>query len=155
MRQQNFHIVLGGWDHHANLLGRHAANLKQLDAGLSSLYKALEEMGLENQVTTFTNHDFGRTLSSNGTGSDHAWGGHQIVMGGKIDGGKVYGQQPIYSPDDPQFLDSRGALIPTTSTDQFSATIAQWFGDFSDSQLEELFPNLRNFNQNTLGFYKA
>jgi len=154
MPQQNFYIFLGGWDQHASLLGRHQATLGALDGGLSAFYKALQEMGLENQVTTFTNHDFGRTLKSNGDGSDHAWGGHQIVMGGAIDGGKVYGQHPIFSPDDSQFIESRGALVPSTSTDQLSASIAKWFGDFTDSQLLDIFPNLANFNNKTLNFFK-
>jgi len=78
MPQQNFFIFLGGWDQHDSLLGRHRTTLRSLDGGLSAFYKALEEMGLENQVTTFTNHDFGRTLKSNGDGSDHAWGGPLI-----------------------------------------------------------------------------
>jgi len=154
MPQQNFYIFLNGWDHHDGLLSRHRATLSELDGGLSAFYKALQEMGVENQVTTFTNHDFGRTLRSNGDGSDHAWGGHQVVIGGAIDGGKVYGEHPIFSADDPQFLDRRGALVPSTSTDQFSASIAKWFGDFSESQLLEIFPNLANFDQKTLDIYK-
>jgi len=154
MPQQNFYVLLGGWDQHDSLLGRHQGTLGALDGGLSAFYKALQEMGLENQVTTFTNHDFGRTLTSNGDGSDHAWGGHQLVMGGAVDGGKVYGDHPIFSPDDPQFIEQRGALVPSTSTDQLSATIAQWFGDFTESQLIDIFPNLVNFNNKTMGFIK-
>ena len=103
---------------------------------------------------TFTNSDFGRTLTSNGDGSDHAWGGHQIIMGGAVDGGKVYGTYPRLTPDDPQFLNRRGALVPSTSMDQMSATIAKWFGDFTDGQLLELFPNLANYNVRDLGFFK-
>ena len=75
-------------------------------------------------------------------------------MGGPdiFKGGEVYGQHPIFSPDDPQFIDFRGVLVPSSSTDQLSATIAKWFGDFSDSQLVDLFPNLANFDDKTLGF---
>jgi len=153
MPQQNFYIFLGGWDQHDGLLSRHRSTLSELDAGLLAFYRALQEMGLENQVTTFTNHDFGRTLKSNGDGSDHAWGGHQLVMGGAIDGGNVFGQHPIFSSDDSQFEERRGALVPSTSTDQFSATIAQWFGDFSESQLLEIFPNLANFNDKTMNLF--
>ena len=153
MPQQSFYLVLGGWDQHNNLLSSHTNTLGQLDGAMLAFYRALEEMGLQNQVTTFTNTDFGRTLTSNGDGSDHAWGGHQIIMGGAIDGGKVYGTYPRLTTADSQFVERRGALVPSTSMDQISATIAKWFGDFTDSQLLELFPNLANFNQRDLGFF--
>jgi len=154
MPQQNFYVVLGGWDQHSQLLNRHASTLGQLDGALLAFYRSLEEMGLQNQVTTFTNTDFGRTLTSNGDGSDHAWGGHQIIMGGAIDGGKVYGTYPRLTPDDPQFVERRGALVPSTSMDVISATIAKWFGEFTDSQLLDIFPNLANYNVRDLGFFK-
>lgn len=160
MPQQIFYVNSGGWDHHKDLLGRHSRNLKQLGDALLAFDKALEEMGLQDQVVTFTNHDFGRTLTSNGSGSDHAWGGHQLIMGGKglnssnVKGGDVYGDHPEFAPSDPQFWNfrNRGVLVPSTSTDQLSATIAKWFGDFSDNELLELFPSLSNFNDTTLGF---
>lgn len=158
MPQQIFYVDLGGWDQHNDLLPRHHVTLKSLSDQLKAFDSALEEMGLQNNVVTFTNHDFGRTLQPNGTGSDHAWGGHQLVMGGTgdgnaiVNGGEVYGQHPIFSPDDAQFIDFRGVLVPSTPTDQISATIAKWFGDFSDNELVDLFPNLANFNDKTLRF---
>lgn len=160
MPQQVFYVNSGGWDHHRDLLANHGGNLEALGDALVAFDKALEEMGLQDQVVTFTNHDFGRTLTSNGSGSDHAWGGHQLVMGGKglsnsnVKGGNVYGIHPEFTPSDPQFLNfrNRGVLVPSTSTDQLSATIAKWFGDFSDSELLEIFPSLANFNDMDIGF---
>ena len=160
MPQQVFYVNSGGWDHHRDLLGNHSSNLKTLGDALVAFDKALEEMGLQDQVVTFTNHDFGRTLTSNGSGSDHAWGGHQLIMGGKglsnssVKGGEVYGVHPEFAPSDPQFLNfrNRGVIVPSTSTDQLSATLAKWFGGFSDSELLDLFPSLANFNDIDLGF---
>ncbi len=152
MPQQVFYVDSGGWDHHDNLLSRHTTNLQELSDALSAFYAATEEMGLENQIVTFTNSEFGRTLDPNSSGSDHAWGGTQIVMGGQVDGGKVYGQFPELAEDDPQFVEFRGTLVPSIATDQMSSTIAKWFGDFSDSELKEIFPNLLNFDSTDLGF---
>ncbi len=158
MPQQIFYVDIGGWDQHNDLLSRHQQSLRGLSDQLKAFDSALEEMGLQNNVVTFTNHDFGRTLQPNGSGSDHAWGGHQLVMGGTggsssiVKGGAVYGKHPIFSPDDEQYIDFRGVLVPSTSTDQISSSVAKWFGDFSDNELVELFPNLANFNEKTLGF---
>lgn len=152
MPQQTFYVDAGGWDHHDSLLNRHRDNLQELSDALAAFYAATEEMGLEDQVVTFTNSEFGRTLIPNSTGSDHAWGGTQIVMGGRVTGGKVYGSFPEFTEDDPQYISSRGTLVPTLSMDQVSSTIAKWFGDFSDSELKELFPNLVEFDSTDLGF---
>ena len=160
MPQQVFYVNSGGWDHHRDLLFRHQENLKELGDALVAFDSALAEMGLQDQVVTFTNHDFGRTLTSNGSGSDHAWGGHQLIMGGRglnssnVLGGEVYGIHPEFSTSDSQFLNfrNRGVIVPSTSTDQLSATIAKWFGDFSDNELVDLLPSLANFNDKTLGF---
>ncbi|GAA6137716.1 DUF1501 domain-containing protein [Arenicella sp. 4NH20-0111] len=152
MPQQTFYVNSAGWDHHDNLLFRHRDNLQELSDALSAFYAATEEMGLADQVVSFTNSDFGRTLVPNSNGSDHAWGGTQLVMGGKVDGGQVFGEFPEFSADDPQYIDFRGTLVPTISTDQMSATIAKWFGDFSTSEVNELFPNLMEFDTSDLGF---
>ena len=99
---------------------------------------------------TFTNSDFGRTLTSNGDGSDHGWGGHSLVMGGSVIGNRLYGTFPsleIGGPDDTR----GGRLIPTTSADQYGATIARWFG-MADADLNAAFPNLSNFTTRDLGF---
>ncbi len=152
MPQQIFYVDAGGWDHHDNLLNRHRDNLTELSDALAAFYAATQEMGLANEVVTFTNSDFGRTLVPNSNGSDHAWGGTQIVMGGSVQGGQVYGEFPEFSADDPQYISFRGTLVPTIATDQLSSTIAKWFGDFSDSELKELFPNLLEFDTSDLGF---
>lgn len=154
MPQQVFYVDSPGWDMHDNLIGEHASNLQDLSAAMTAFYKALQEMGLENQVVTYTNSDFGRTLNANSTGSDHGWGGTQMVMGGRVDGGKVYGQYPrfVEGGGETQFRDFRGLLIPSISADQVSSTIARWFGDFSDSTINDIFPNVSAFNTNDLGF---
>ena len=107
-------------------------------------------IGAQNQVTLFSASDFGRTLDSNGTGSDHGWGAHHFVTGGAVSGGQMYGTFPnvnLLSSDDI----GRGSLLPTTSTDQYHATLAKWFG-LSDSDIATILPNLSAFSPGTLGF---
>ncbi|GAA6139320.1 DUF1501 domain-containing protein [Arenicella sp. 4NH20-0111] len=143
--QQAFYYGMEGYDTHTALGSSQASNLKQLSQALKAFNDALTEMGLEDDVVTFTNSDFGRTSVGNFSGSDHGWGGHQLVMGGSVNGSKVYGTMPQFSGDDPQYWDNgRGILVPTTSHDQMSSTIAKWFGGFSNSELRDLFPNLNN-----------
>lgn len=143
--QQAFYYGMDGYDTHSALGSTQTSNLGDLSKALKAFNDALTEMGLEDDVVTFTNSDFGRTSVGNFSGSDHGWGGHQLVMGGSVRGAKVYGSMPIFSGDDPQYWDNgRGILIPTTSHDQMSSTIAKWFGGFSNSELRDLFPNLDN-----------
>lgn len=151
MPQQVFYVNAGGWDQHDNLLTRHRSTLRELSSAMAAFYEATVEMGLEDDVITYTNCDFGRTLDPNSTGSDHAWGGNQVIMGGQVNGGQVFGDYPMFSPDHPQYREFRGTLVPTIATDQVSSTVAKWFGDFSDSTLLELFPNLQSFNEYDLG----
>jgi uncharacterized protein (DUF1501 family) len=102
------------------------------------------------KVSLFTASDFGRTLGSNGDGSDHAWGAHHLVLGGAVLGGKYYGSMPslaIGGGDDM----GNGRIVPTTATDQYAATLAHWFG-VADADLDAVFPNLRNFDRRNLGF---
>jgi uncharacterized protein (DUF1501 family) len=148
--RQMFFVQLSGFDTHNNELAVQAPLLKILSANLNTFYAALTEIGVQNNVVTFTNSDFARTLSSNGNGADHAWGGHSMVMGGAVQGAKYYGTMPslvINGADDV----GTGRLVPTTSTDQYSATLAQWFG-VAPSDLTTIFPNLVNFSKPTLGF---
>jgi len=152
MPQQTFYINSNGWDHHSDLLSRHSDNLEELSSAMAAFYAATVEMGLQDDVVTFTNTEFGRTLDPNSTGSDHAWGGNQVVMGGAIKGGQVFGDYPVFSPEDPQFREFRGTLIPSISSEQINSTIAKWFGGFNDSTLRELFPTLRSFDEYDLGF---
>ena len=150
MSRQIFFVSIGGFDSHDNLLDDQPGQLGGVSTGLKSFYDALTEIGMESNVTTFTHSDFGRTLTSNGDGSDHAWGGNQIVVGGAVRGGQIYGNYPSLALNGPQDVGG-GRLIPTTSADQYAATLARWFG-VSDTNLPQVAPNVNNFAQPVLGF---
>lgn len=153
MNRQIFFVGVGDYDTHGDQARRHPLLMSELSESLASFYEATVELGIANQVTTFTASDFGRTLTSNGDGTDHGWGGHQIVMGGAVNGGDIYGTMPdlaIGGADD----FGEGRIIPTTSMDQYSATMASWFG-LGSEQIDEAFPNLANFNIRDLGFLRS
>lgn len=157
MQQQTFFLRYIGWDHHDELLNSHADMLRVLSQALGEFQQALDGMGLGDQVVTFTGSDFGRTLTSNGNGTDHGWGGNTLVMGGAVKGGKIYGQYPSLALDNNPLNAGDGVLIPTTSTDQLYAELAHWFG-VPRNQLTKLFPNLKNFSRSdalTLNMLKA
>ena len=142
-KRQVFFVSLGGFDNHAFLSSSHPPLLTQLAAALSAFDTALGELNVRTQVTTFTASDFGRTLVSNGDGSDHGWGAHHFVMGGAVRGRDIYRQFPIVAVgtnDDA----GQGRFIPTTSVDQYAASFARWMG-LSDAQLADALPNLRVF----------
>jgi len=106
------------------------------------------------QVTTFTASDFSRSFTTNGDGTDHAWGGHHFIMGGAVNGGDIYGQYPTIGVDVGGFNNPdnvNGALIPTTSVDQYGATLARWFG-VDVGGVNTIFPNLARFPAANLGF---
>lgn len=152
-RRQIFFIEVGSWDTHDNQLASQANLLEILSTNLREFYLVLEAMGMSNNVTSFTSSEFGRTLSSNGDGSDHGWGSHSLVMGGAVDGGKVFGTLPelvVGGNDDA----GHGRIIPTTAVDQTIATLARWFG-LGETELNELLPNLQNFNSTEPGFMQA
>lgn len=141
--RQTFFVTVGGWDHHDDVLDNQANMLPAISAGLQEFRDALVELGVFDEVTTFTTSDFGRTLTSNGKGSDHGWGGHHIVMGGSVAGSQYFGDYPILSPSSP--LDTgRGVYAPTTSVDEYFAELALWFG-VAPSELDQVLPNVRNF----------
>lgn len=149
-RRQVFFVQQGGFDNHADLLVNHDALMGTLSRALSSFYEATDELGVANDVVTFTASDFARTLSSNGQGSDHAWGGNQIVMGGEVNGGTILGNYPtsLLNPTDPSgntINVGRGRLIPTTSVDKYYQELATWFG-VSSSDMLDVLPNLPNFS---------
>lgn len=160
--RQTFFIQWGGWDHHSEVLNGQATMLPQVSAAVGAFYNALTALGVENKVTLFTISDFGRTLTSNSRGSDHAWGGNHFVVGGAVAGRKIYGAYPTLALN-PQSgaeinpLDTgRGRFIPTTSCDQFFAELALWLG-VSKTNLPLVFPNIGNFysaggNAPPLGF---
>ena len=151
--RQTFFIGMGDFDTHGDQLRRHDILLAQLSAGLDAFYKATVELGIGDQVTTFTTSDFGRTLTSNGDGTDHGWGSHQMIMGGAINGGNIYGQFPeliVGGQDDI----GEGRIIPTTSMDQYAATLASWYG-LPAGSYADVFPNLARFNSADLGIFKS
>jgi uncharacterized protein (DUF1501 family) len=150
MSRQVFFVSTGGFDSHDNLLAEQPVLLGNISVSLKSFYDALTEMSMENSVTAFTHSDFGRTLTSNGDGSDHAWGGNQIVVGGAVRGQQIYGQYPSLALNGPQDVGG-GRLIPTTSADQYAATLANWFG-VGTAQLGQVAPNVNNFAQPILAF---
>ena len=141
--RQTFFVTVGGWDHHDDVLDNQANMLPAVSQGLQEFRDALVELGVFNEVTTFTTSDFGRTLTSNGKGSDHGWGGHHIVMGGSVNGGSIYGDYPILSASNPLDV-GRGVYAPTTSVDEYFAELARWFG-VPASELDQVLPNVRNF----------
>ncbi|MEW5685007.1 MAG: DUF1501 domain-containing protein [Pseudomonadota bacterium] len=157
VRRQVFFVSLGGWDTHdfqnvaqPNLLAKVAQALSYFDGALSNI----GGFDRRSQVTTFTASDFSRTFSTNGDGTDHAWGGHHFVMGGAVRGGDIYGQYPTLGVDVSGFNNPDavgGSLIPTTSVDQYGATLGRWFG-VSDSDIDVIFPRLRNFGTRYLNF---
>ena len=135
-------------------------NLAKVAHALSYFDGVLGSVGgvnMRNAVTTFTASDFSRTFTTNGDGTDHAWGGHHFVMGGSVRGGDIYGQYPTLGVDLGAFRNpdmAGGALVPTTSVDQYAATMGRWLGT-SDPSLDAIFPNLRNFTPRDLGFLSA
>ena len=157
MSRQIFFIDYGGWDHHDELLNNQQAMLTEVDNALHEFYSVINnELNLSDQVTTFNLSEFSRTLTSNGNGTDHAWGSNVFIMGGAVNGGNIYGDYPLLHLGNNNPLEiGGGVLIPTTSADQYFAELAMWFG-VPESELSLLFPNLENFynigSGNPLGF---
>jgi len=151
MKRQIFIVGVGGWDTHSNQLGEHATALSGLNGALASFYQSTVDLGVAGTVTAFTASEFGRTYSINGDGTDHAWSGHNLVVGGAVDGGKIHGDMPNFSINGPDDTDETGRFIPKYGVDQYGATLAKWMG-MTDSDMREIFPNLSNFDNTDLGF---
>ena len=151
MNKQTFFSRTIGWDHHGDGIDGHGIKLQELDNALGAFHDNLVELGMENNVTTFVVSDFGRTLTSNGTGSDHAWGGNVLVMGGAVDGKQILGEYPDLYLDSERDL-GRGRFIPSTSTDEYFAELALWFGA-SSADLDQILPNINRFWTPTSGEY--
>ena len=151
MKRQIFFCSVGGYDTHGDQLTGQGNLFMELSQGLNAFYNATVELGVSSQVTTFTASDFGRTYPTNGSGSDHGWGSHQFVLGGAVKGGRLFGTFPtlaVNGPDDT----GQGRWIPTTSVDEFSATLATWFG-VSASDLPTVLPNIGRFAHPNLGIF--
>ncbi len=151
MSRQVFICILGGFDTHASQSRQHWSLLHQVSDALAAFYNATIEMGIPDRVTSFTLSDFGRSLQPSGSGSDHGWGNHHLILGGGVQGGKMYGTFPTMALGGPDDSGSRGAFIPTTSTDQYGATLAAWLG-VPNAQLPSVFPNIGKFGTSNLGF---
>jgi uncharacterized protein (DUF1501 family) len=151
MNRQVFFCSIGGFDTHGSQSWQQWDLLSQVSEALAAFYNATMEMGIPDRVTSFTLSDFGRTLEPNGIGTDHGWGNHHMILGGAVHGGNVFGSFPSLALGGPDDSGTRGALIPSTSVDQYGATLASWFG-VPAAQLPSVFPNLGNFATSDLGF---
>jgi uncharacterized protein (DUF1501 family) len=162
--RQVFFVSLGGFDNHGDQFGRDAASgnktllagkhhdlLRTLDEALKVFHDATVAMGVSNNVTTMTMSDFGRTLKSNGQGSDHGWGGHHLVMGGAVNGGRIVGQMPPVALGTSTDV-GEGRLLPAIASETYAATLAQWFGA-TNGELDAIFPNLGRFPARTLDIF--
>jgi uncharacterized protein (DUF1501 family) len=164
-QRQVFFVNFGSFDLHDGMFiagqpvatAGHGALLTALNQAVGAFWTAMNEIGAQDQVTSFTMSDFARTLTGNGNGSDHAWGGNMMVLGGAVAGNKLYGNYPrlIVNNDDNLGSDwsfSRGQYIPTTAVDQIAATLAKWMGVTDTNAMNAIFPNLDTFGTRDLGF---
>lgn len=150
LQRQIFFVSMGGFDTHSGQLAQQDSLFNDMNQSLNAFYQATTEMGVANNVTTFTLSDFGRTYSPNSDGTDHAWGSHHLIMGGAVKGGDFYGTFPTLAVNGPDDGTGQGRWVPTTSVDQYAATLASWFG-VAAADLPSIFPNLPNFPTQTLG----
>jgi uncharacterized protein (DUF1501 family) len=150
MERQIFFVAAGGFDSHDDQVANQPGLIGGVSDAMTAFYNATVELGIADSVTSFTQSDFARTLTSNGDGTDHAWGGIQLVVGDAVRGRDMYGIYPglaLNGPDDV----GGGRLIPTTSADQYAATLAKWFG-IANADLDMVAPNIDNFAVRDLGF---
>lgn len=149
-KRQVFFVSLGGFDLHDNLLGGQATNMERLSSALTAFHQATVDLGVADKVTAFTASDFGRTLTSNGDGSDHGWGSHHLMVGGAVRGAAFYGKAPPVSVTNSnvdsfdQWHVGQGRLLPSTSVTQYAATLARWFG-VDPGELGQVLPYVGNF----------
>ena len=160
MKRQIFFTQIGGFDTHSAQINGQGNLMTQVSQAISAFFAATVELGLSDKVTLFTMSDFGRTLQPAGSGpaivgSDHAWGNHQLIVGGAVQGHTLYGTYPTIAlggPDDTDGGSSpRGRWIPTTSVEQYAATLATWYG-LSPADLTAVFPLIGRFASPNLGF---
>jgi len=152
MSRQVFLCSIGGFDTHGSQSWQHWDLLSQVAEAMAAFQTTMDqELAIPDKVTAFTMSDFGRSLQPSGTGTDHGWGSHHLIMGGAVQGGRVYGTFPNLALGGPDDCGTRGVLIPSTSTEQYGATLARWLG-VPDAQLGSVFSNLGNFGSSDLGF---
>jgi len=159
MKRQIFFTQIGGFDTHSAELPGQDTLLSQVSQAINAFFAATVELGLQNKITTFTMSDFGRTFQPAGggpsVGSDHAWGNHQLIVGGAVLGGNLYGTYPTLRLGGPDDTDGgsnpRGRWIPTTSVEQYAATLGTWYG-LSSADLPAVFPLIGRFSSSNLGF---
>jgi uncharacterized protein (DUF1501 family) len=152
MNRQIFFAGIGGFDTHEQLVARQDGLMAALDGAIGAFQTTVQTMGVANNVTLFTESEFNRTGNSNANvGSDHGWGSHHFVVGGAVHGGQAYGTFPSHVLQGPDDAGDRGNFIPSTSLDQYAATLATWFG-VPSGNLAATFPNLANFSPQSLGF---
>jgi uncharacterized protein (DUF1501 family) len=152
MNRQIFFAGMGGFDNHEDLVNKHQQLMSTLDAAVGAFCTTLDQRGSLDRVTVFTESEFNRTGNANANiGTDHAWGSHHLVVGGAVRGGQTYGTFPIHQLSGPDDAGDRGNWIPTTSLDQYAATLGSWF-DVSDQNLRTIFPNLVRFAPQRLSF---
>ena len=149
-RRQVFFVSMGGFDTHDGLMANHPGLMAGFNEAIGAFYNATVELGVADKVTTFTASDFGRTLSTNGDGSDHGWGSHHFIVGGAVKGGQFYGTAPHVSTESDDQV-GQGRLLPSTSVDQMAATLGRWFG-VSNSELPTILPRIGRFATSDIGF---
>ncbi len=152
-KRQVFFVSLGGFDNHDNILTDHPALMATVGQALAAFQAATAELGVANSVTTFTASDFGRTLTTDGDGSDHGWGSMHFVLGGAVKGKAFYGAPPVIANNGPDDV-GQGRLLPSMAVDQFGATLANWFG-VSSTDAVSVLPNIGNYSVRDLGFMTA
>ncbi|MGQ7846300.1 DUF1501 domain-containing protein [Granulosicoccus sp. 3-233] len=150
-KRQIYFVGMGGWDTHDAQSPRLEQLTADLDKGLSSFQQELAALGVADAVTTFTASDFGRTLTVNGDGSDHGWGGHYLVMGGAVNGRKLVGDWPSYAIGGNDDTGDKGRVIPSMSVNQYGAALASWMG-LSNSDIAGIFPDLSNFDDSWINY---
>mgnify|MGYP001261169419 FL=1 len=144
MNRQIFFVERGEWDHHNELLGPQSELFIELNEAIQIFWTAIEAMGLQNNVVLYTASDFGRSLTSNGSGSDHAWGGNHFIISGSAAGGEIYGEYPVLAAGGSNDV-GRGRILPSTSVDAYMAELANWYG-VPQSEMSTVIPNINNFS---------
>lgn len=154
MRRQIFFCSVGGYDTHDDELSTQDGLLAELSQGMNAFYQATKELGVSDRVTLFTASDFSRTFQANGGGSDHAWGSHALILGDSVKGGDIYGAYPTIAIGGPEDV-GEGRWVPTTSVDEYSSTLAKWYGISSPTDLATVLPNIGRFGNPDLGFMNS